>query len=335
MKVFIAVCFLFVYVYSLPTFDATLDSAWALYKRTYEKQYGSNVEESKRRSIWEDHIALIRKHNLEADLGLHTYTMGMNKYGDMTNLEFVKQMNGLRRPSNVSFPAACGKKYVAPSNFKRPDRVDWRTKGYVTPVKDQGDCGSCWAFGTTGALEGQTFAKTQKLIPLSEQNLVDCSGAYGNEGCNGGLTDDAYRYIRDNKGIDTESSYPYEAKDGKCRFTTKDIGATDTGCTDIEQNNESALQDAIATVGPVSIGIDATQSSFQFYKSGVYIEPSCSATNLDHAVLAVGYDTQDTVDYYIVKNSWGTSWGNQGYIWMARNRDNQCGVAAYANYPNV
>ncbi|CAF1486102.1 unnamed protein product [Adineta ricciae] len=317
MKVFIAVCFLFVYVYSLPTFDATLDSAWALYKRTYEKQYGSNVEESKRRSIWEDHIALIRKHNLEADLGLHTYTMGMNKYGDMTNLEFVKQMNGLRRPSNVSFPAACGKKYVAPSNFKRPDRVDWRTKGYVTPVKDQGDCGSCWAFGTTGALEGQTFAKTQKLIPLSEQNLVDCSGAYGNEGCNGGLTDDAYRYIRDNKGIDTESSYPYEAKDGKCRFTTKDIGATDTGCTDIEQNNESALQDAIATVGPVSIGIDATQSSFQFYKS------------------AVGYDTQDTVDYYIVKNSWGTSWGNQGYIWMARNRDNQCGVAAYANYPNV
>ncbi|CAF1681126.1 unnamed protein product, partial [Adineta ricciae] len=178
MKAFIAVCFLFAYVYSIPTFDATLDSTWALFKNTYQKRYASNAEESTRRAIWEDHVALIKKHNLEADLGLHTYTLGMNKYGDMTNREFVKQMNGLRVGSNVSFSGTCDQ-YVAPRNLKRPDAVDWRTKGYVTPVKDQGQCGSCWAFSTTGALEGQHFAKTKQLVSLSEQNLVDCSTDYG------------------------------------------------------------------------------------------------------------------------------------------------------------
>ncbi|CAF1206686.1 unnamed protein product [Adineta ricciae] len=335
MKAFIALCFLFVCVYSSRTFDATLDSTWALYKRTYEKQYASSAEESKRRSIWEDHVALIKKHNLEADLGLHTYTLGMNKYADLTNQEFVKQMNGFRRPSNLSFPQTCDTEYVAPSNFKRPDSVDWRPKGYVTPIKDQGQCGSCWAFSTVAALEGQTFAKTGKLISLSEQNLVDCSTSYGNQGCNGGLMDPSFQYIRDNKGIDTEDSYPYEGKDGKCRFNAAKVGATDTGCTDIKAQSEDDLQDAIATVGPISVAIDASHTSFQLYKSGVYIEPFCSATQLDHAVLAVGYGKQGTHDYYIVKNSWGTSWGNDGYILMARNRNNQCGIATNGSFPKV
>ncbi|CAF1069878.1 unnamed protein product [Adineta ricciae] len=334
MKAFIALCCLFACAYSLPTFDTTLDSAWVLFKRTYEKQYASNAEETTRRSIWEDHIALIRKHNLEADLGLHTYTLGMNKYGDLTNQEFVKQMNGLDLGLNVSFSGTCDQ-YVASGNLKRPASVDWRTKGYVTPIKDQGQCGSCWAFSTTGSLEGQHFAKTQQLVSLSEQNLVDCSTTYGNFGCRGGLMDNAFKYIKENSGLDTESTYPYEARDDTCRFNTKNVGATDTGCKDIKQYSEDDLQDAIATVGPISVAIDASHTSFQLYKSGIYNERACSSLQLDHGVLAVGYDTQNGQDYYIVKNSWGTSWGNQGYIWMTRNKKNQCGIATLASYPTV
>jgi len=258
----------------------------------------------------------------------------MNKYGDMTIKEFVKQMNGIDLSLNLSFVGTCDQ-FVAPPNFKRPDSVDWRTKGYVTPIKDQAQCGSCWAFSTTGSLEGQHFAKTGQLVSLSEQNLVDCSKAQGNFGCSGGLMDNAFKYIKVNNGIDTEASYTYEAKDGTCRFKSASVGATDTGCKDVKQLSEDDLQDAIATVGPVSVAIDAAHSSFQLYKSGVYNEAACSQQALDHGVLAVGYDSTGGQDYYIVKNSWGTSWGNQGYIYMSRNKNNQCGIATLASYPTV
>jgi len=333
MKAFIALCLLFVCVYAVPTFDTSLDAPWALYKRTYEKQYAAD-EEPTRRAIWEDNIEIIRKHNLEADLGLHTYTLGMNKYGDMTLKEFVKQMNGLDLSLNLSFSGTCDK-FVAPANFKRPDTVDWRTQGYVTPIKDQKQCGSCWAFSTTGSLEGQHFAKTKQLVSLSEQNLVDCSTKYGNFGCRGGLMDNAFKYIKENMGIDTEASYMYKAVDGTCKFEAANVGATDTGCKDIKQLSEDDLQDAIATVGPVSVAIDAAHSSFQLYKSGVYNEAACSQQQLDHGVLAVGYGSVNGQDYYIVKNSWGLSWGNEGYIWMTRNKNNQCGIATLASYPTV
>jgi cathepsin L len=335
MKLVIALCVLFVGAYCVPVLDEQLNSNWDLFKRVYGKQYNSVEDEANRRSIWEANLAKIHKHNLEADLGMHTYTLGMNRFGDMTHEEFKKQMNGLKMSTTTDTTEFDRHTFLAPSNIAIPDAVDWRKQGYVTPVKDQGQCGSCWAFSATGSLEGQHFAQAKKLVSLSEQNLVDCSGKFGNLGCDGGLMDQAFQYIKANKGIDTEESYPYEARDGKCRFKKAHIGATDTGFTDIKPKNETDLQVAIATIGPISVAIDASQDSFQFYKKGVYNEPDCSSTELDHGVLAVGYDKDGSKEYYIVKNSWGTSWGQEGYIWMSRNKKNQCGIATMASYPLV
>ena len=195
------------------------------------------------------------------------------------------------------------------------------------------------------------FRKTGKLVSLSEQNLVDCSGEYGNEGCNGGLMDNAFQYIKDNGGIDTERSYPYEGEDDECRYNPRyEIyghanhnsfkfrwkGASDIGFVYVESGNEEELQHAIASQGPCSIAIDASHESFQFYSTGVYREPECDPGMLDHGVLLVGYgQEEDGSKYWLVKNSWGEGWGDNGYIKMAREEDNMCGVATQASYPLV
>jgi cathepsin L len=313
--------------------DVKLNQYWKLWKEQHGKRY-FDAEEHVRRATWESNLKLVQEHNLNADLGQHSYWLKMNKFADMTITEFSKVMNGY----NMSMKGQREQhrhEFQHNPNVKLPDTVDWRTQGYVTEVKDQGQCGSCWAFSTTGSLEGQHFKQTGKLVSLSEQNLVDCSTAQGNQGCNGGLMDQAFEYIKDNMGIDTEDTYPYEAKDDTCRFNKANIGATDTGFTDIKSKDESALQEAVATVGPISVAIDASHASFQLYSHGVYNEIFCSQIRLDHGVLAVGYGTDSGKDYWLVKNSWGEGWGNKGYIEMSRNKRNQCGIATAASYPLV
>ncbi|XP_022908930.1 cathepsin L-like peptidase [Onthophagus taurus] len=323
------------------SFFDLVQEQWKAFKLHHSKSYEDPTEEKYRMKIFMENSHKVAKHNQLYEQGHVTFKMKINKYADLLHHEFIHTLNGFNRTTGYKSAAYQedlddGSTFIKPANVVVPESVDWRTLGAVTEVKDQGHCGSCWAFSSTGALEGQHFRKTGKLVSLSEQNLVDCSGKYGNNGCNGGLMDNAFRYVRDNHGIDTENTYPYEAEDDKCRYNPRNSGATDKGFSDISSGNEEDLVAAIATVGPISVAIDAGHESFQFYSEGVYYEPQCSSQELDHGVLAVGYGkTDEGEEYYIVKNSWGTTWGDKGYVKMARNRNNHCGIATQSSYPLV
>nr|XP_005165198.1 cathepsin L, like isoform X1 [Danio rerio] len=321
-------------VFAAPTLDQKLDDHWHLWKRWHEKSYHEK-EEGWRRMVWEKNLKKIELHNLEHSVGKHTFRLGMNQFGDMTNEEFRQAMNGYNRDPNRK---SKGSLFIEPSFFTAPQQIDWRQKGYVTPIKDQKRCGSCWAFSSTGALEGQVFRKTGKLVSLSEQNLMDCSRPQGNNGCDGGLMDQAFQYVQDNNGLDSEESYPYLATDDQpCHYDPRYSAANVTGFVDIPSGKEHALMKAVAAVGPVAVAIDAGHESFQFYQSGIYYEKACSTEELDHGVLVVGYGYEG-VDvagrrYWIVKNSWTDRWGDKGYIYMAKDLKNHCGIATSASYP--
>lgn len=316
------------------------DAAWKDFKVRFGKFYSTDVEELTRYSIFREHLNFVEKHNSNSNQSFH---IGVNNFSDLTHSEFMQRHGGCYKiPEEAiidnSTVRSTGSTYLPALNANIPASIDWRTLGAVTPIKNQGQCGSCWAFSTSGSLEGQTFRKTGKLVQISEQNLVDC--ARNCFACRGCWMDTAFQYIRDNRGIDSEQGYPYYARPlGYCYYNINYKVAEDTGFVDLPSGDEQALMTAVATIGPISVAIDATKPSFMSYRSGVYIEPYCGNTlrALDHAVLVVGYghDEISGLDYWLVKNSWGTYWGEQGYIRMARNRNNQCGVATKASYPLV
>jgi len=304
----------------------SVEDSFSSWVNVHGKNYKNLREYNYRLSVYRKNLDFVENHNRQ-NLG---FTCAMNQFADLTVDEFAK----LYLSTVINASELIQVDPYTDNNFVGDDVVDWRTKGAVTSIKDQGQCGSCWAFSTTGSVEGAWFIKNKALVSLSEQNLVDCSSSQGNMGCDGGLMDSAFQYIIANKGIDTEASYKYTARDGSCKFNKANVGATITSFKDVQSKSETALQSAIQNIGPISVAIDAAHSSFQLYHSGVYYEKSCSQTALDHGVLAVGYGTSGS-DYYIVKNSWGTSWGNQGYIWMSRNKNNNCGIATMSSYPIV
>jgi len=289
---------------------------------TYNKNYESVSESVNRYEIFKSNLDMINAHNAK---GLD-WSLDINEFADMTWEEFSSNFLGLTARNSTS-------EGVDLSGIVNvPTSIDWTEKGAVTGVKNQGQCGSCWSFSTTGSVEGAVEIKTGRLTSLSEQQLVDCSQAEGNQGCNGGLMDDAFQYIIKNGGSCSEAEYPYTAADGKCK-TTCSIVSTIKSYADVTANNLDALEAAVA-LQPVSVAIEADQMGFQFYKKGVFTG-NCG-TNLDHGVLAVGYGTQDGTDYWKVKNSWGATWGLNGYILMKKTSgtgSGQCGIAMQASYP--
>jgi len=276
-----------------------------------------------------DNDDYIEEHNAKGE----SYTLGHNKFSHMTTTEWREAMRlGLGYPTAPKFEST----HSAPENYSASSSVDWREKGAVTPVKDQGSCGSCWSFSSTGAMEGANQIKSGSLVSLSEQHFVDCD-TNGDHGCFGGLMDNAFEWAQSNGGVCSEEAYPYNAKKGDCADKTCGTHyAAPVSYTDVQTNSESALMSALDKQ-PVSVAIEADEKTFQLYSSGV-LTASCG-TNLDHGVLAVGYGTDNGVNYWTVKNSWGDSWGESGYIRLSRDvsqKQGQCGIlSGPPSYPNM
>eukprot|EP00298_Acanthocystis_sp_HF-20_P014539 c20811_g1_i1.p1 GENE.c20811_g1_i1~~c20811_g1_i1.p1 ORF type:complete len:336 (+),score=107.07 c20811_g1_i1:50-1057(+) len=310
--------------------SAEEDSLFAKFKQQHGKVYNDVHDEMYRKQVFVANLKYIRQHNIEEAAGEHTYTLAMNEFGDLTFDEFHTKFTGFLGLRNRF---ARSQNVADLSNVKVADSVDWTTKGAVTPVKNQGQCGSCWSFSTTGSVEGAWFLSKGQLVSLSEQQLMDCSKSEGNNSCEGGLMDYAFEYVIKNKGLCTEASYPYKAVDEKtCKSCTP--VATISSYKDVAQS-EAALEAAV-NVGPVSVAIEADQEAFQFYSSGV-LTGDCG-TSLDHGVLAVGYGTDNGVNYWKVKNSWGADWGMSGYVLIEKGKaqkGGQCGILLAASYPVV
>merc|ERR1711942_247124 len=271
---------LFVFALALAATQALdLETEWAAFKNKFEKNFLSATHHDERKAVFAKNLALIEKHNAEHKAGKHSYWLGVNQFADLTNDEFVDLHTGFRSVE--------GMETADLSNVKAPLTMDWRDNGAVTPVKNQGQCGSCWAFSTIGTVEGAHAIASGNLVSLSEQNLMDCDA--------------------------------------------NNMGASISGAKRINFGDEGDLEKAVAMV-PVSVAIDASHYSFQLYSGGVYDEPYCSSYSLDHGVLAVGYGSEAGKDYWIVKNSWGTVWGEAGYIKMSKGKNNQCGIATMACY---
>ncbi|CAI0449048.1 unnamed protein product [Linum tenue] len=292
----------------------------------HRRKYGSKAEYNHRFQIYQSNVHLIDHINSQN----LSFKLTDNRFADLTNDEFKSTHLGLRRPLDT----ADQKVHAEYSCGRLPAEVDWRKKGAVTKVKDQGHCGSCWAFSAVAAVEGFHKIQTGKLLTLSVQELIDCDVGGDDEGCHGGYMDTAFDFIAKIGGLTTEKNYPYKGKDGSCdEMKLKDHPAKISGYKMVPGNNETALQAAVAEQ-PVSVAIDANGIEFQLYSEGI-LTGSCGSL-LNHGVTAVGYGVEKGTKYWIVKNSWGAAWGEDGYIRMERDveeESGQCGIAMDAYFP--
>jgi len=299
---------------------------WAEYKALYGKVF-NGPEEEDHQQVYEANVQMIETHNAQGA----SFTMGINQFTDLTQAQYrvAAGLGWMPAPTEGAMPVL---KTHIHMGEELADSVDWTTKGAVTPIKDQGQCGSCWAFGTIGGIEGSWQIATGALNSGSEQQLVDCS-KFPNMGCSGGNPSVAVGF-ETRHAVCSEASYPYTAAKGSCKGDTSCSSIIPSGGVTGYNNVGATKTDFQSAVQqqPVTIAIEADQTSFQHYQSGV-LTTGCG-TNLDHAVLAVGYGTEDGSDYWLVKNSWGTSWGTAGYIKIGSNT-NQCGVLNQAGYPSV
>jgi C1A family cysteine protease len=299
------------------------DMEFLKYVAKYGKSYGTKEEFEFRADLFKKTLTALSQENSKND---NTFRVAANKFADWTPAEYRRMLAYKPLRGNVT--------PVVDTPVSIPTSIDWRTEGAVNPVKDQGQCGSCWAFSAVGAMESRIKVKTGTLPSLSEQQLVDCAGGiYENQGCNGGDMGTAMDYAHD-KGMESEAVYPYTAMDGNCNYDSSKVIARPVSRANVTPNNAVALKTAIAA-GPVSVAIEADTFVFQFYSGGILNSKACG-TNLDHGVVAVGYGVDPSKgEYYIVRNSWGSSWGVKGYINIAVvDGAGICGIQMEPVYPN-
>jgi C1A family cysteine protease len=300
------------------------------FQEKFNKKYENIVEFESRFQIFKENLRTIIQHNLDST---QNFTMSVNQFTDLTQTEFKeKYVGGLKSVEVGSY----GCKSFSSGASGIPDSIDWRAKGAVTSVKDQGQCGSCWTFSATGATEGAWAISKGQLIDLSEQQLVDCATGinYGSHGCSGGQMEGAFKYLIEH-GQCTFASYPYTAKDGSCHSCSAVVHFS--SCSDVKPNDQLSLKAAVSKQ-PVAIAIEADTRYFQSYSSGVLTSSSCG-TQLDHGVLIVGYGVENGQKYWLVKNSWSASWGENGYVKIARSDSTNdagiCGIAMDPSFPSV
>lgn len=300
---------------------------------SYEAKYSMQLSSTEQTTLLSN-IKKIEQHNSNQE---KSFLMAVNKFSHLTDDEFASSM--LMEEQHCSATSTSSNVLQNNEIDAAPQFKDWRLEGnFVTPVKNQGHCGSCWTFSSTGCLESAWAVHHGELLQLSEQQLVDCAGQYDNHGCSGGLPSHAFEYVAANGGMDSEDGYPYEAKEeGKCAYDASIKTNLDVkGSFNITQGDEDAIYQAVAFLNPVSIAYQVV-GDFRNYAGGVYISDECKSgpTDVNHAVLVVGYGTdENNVDYWIIKNSWGADWGLDGYFWMKRGT-NQCGIATCASFPVV
>jgi len=310
--------------------EQAYQSSFTQWMVRHEKTYDA-TNMFARYNTYKRNLDLIDAHNA---IGNATYTLAMNHLGDLTRAEYRALLGlkpSLRSPAHFDNTLETEKALSVGAPVAAS--VDWRMKKAVTPVKNQGSCGSCWSFATTGVIEGALAVSTGSLVSLSEQQLIDCSSnaKYDNQGCNGGLMDNAFQYLLVAGGITTEALYPYMSVQSKCRTKMPAFTAKIASFVDVPPQREDRLAEA-ANLGPVAVAVEADSEAFQFYSSGVFNDQSCG-TALDHAVLLVGYGTDARAgDYWIIKNSWGPQWGDKGYIRLQKG-NNMCGVSLAPSYP--
>jgi len=322
----------------LQTKEPNLNSTeWQMYKQEFGKTYESQEVDSMRKLIFFASKLRVEKYNKE-----HEHLKGrVNHLSDWTEEE-KKRLLGVKIGQDTRWRqnSAEGEKFlreILARDVEVPEELDWRkVPNRVSYVKNQGYCGSCWAFSAVGALEGQEVPQKNVtgMQPLSEQNLLDCVYPHNN-GCNGGYMHDALMYVRN--GIELAEDYAYRCDVGRCKFKKSKSFMKDTGVFFLPDGDEETMKQVVAKFGPVSVGIEAGLESFQDYHKGVYMDKDCGNTinSIDHGVVVVGYghDKESKLDYWLVKNSWDTKWGEEGYVRMARNHNNSCAITSYATIP--
>lgn len=326
----------------IPDVEKKLHDTFVEWKSEFNKVY-TGTDHLHRFVVWRDNLERIVEHNAAFKRGEETFWMAVNQFADMTAAEF-KAMQGYKSEKKLgaSAPAAAHGKACSHRNLVPKESVDWRTMGAVTGVKDQGQCGSCWSFSTTGAVEGAWKVAGNPLVSLSEEELVQCDTA-ADEGCNGGLMDNAFDFIIKIGGLTSEELYPYVSGNGttgtcKTKLEVKKIAKISDYC-DVIPKNETDLELAL-NQQPVAVAIEADQGAFQFYAGGIIPAKKCG-TSLDHGVLAVGYgvDPVKKMKYWIVKNSWSAKWGESGYVRIqkqpTKTKHSGCGIAEDASYAVV